>query len=61
MDINHELGDAAAAELYEKCQVPVTFYKVDVRDEKAVATVIDNVVETYGSVDVIVNSAGIAE
>ncbi|KAI9787436.1 MAG: hypothetical protein M1816_007484 [Peltula sp. TS41687] len=61
MDINQELGDAAAAELHEKCQVPVTFYKVDVRDEKAIATVIDNVVETYGSVDVVVNSAGIAD
>lgn len=61
MDINQDLGEAAAAELHEKCQVPVTFYKVDVRDEKAVSTVIDNVVETYGSVDVVVNSAGIAE
>lgn len=61
IDINSELGDAAAAELHKKCHVPVTFYSVDVRDEHAVAKVISNVVELYGAVNVMVNAAGIAE
>jgi NAD(P)-dependent dehydrogenase (short-subunit alcohol dehydrogenase family) len=61
MDVLQENGDQAAAELHETCGVPVRFYKVDVRDEKAVARVISDVAETFGSVDVVVNSAGIAE
>ena len=61
MDVLQEPGDIAAAELHEICGVPVQFYKVDVRDEKAVAEVISNVVETFGSIDVMISSAGIAE
>jgi NAD(P)-dependent dehydrogenase (short-subunit alcohol dehydrogenase family) len=61
MDVLQEPGDGAAAELHEMCGVPVQFYKVDIRDEKGVAEVISNVAETFGSIDVLVNSAGIAE
>ncbi|KAI9869249.1 MAG: hypothetical protein M1813_000037 [Trichoglossum hirsutum] len=61
MDVLQEPGDGAAAELHEMCSVPVQFYKVDIRDEKGVAEVISNVAETFGSIDVLVNSAGIAD
>ncbi|KAH0550982.1 hypothetical protein GP486_007655 [Trichoglossum hirsutum] len=61
MDVLQEPGDGAAAELHEMCGVPVQFYKVDIRDEKGVAEVISNVAETFGSIDVLVNSAGIAD
>lgn len=61
MDVQQELGDAAAAELSEACQVPVSFYKVDVRDETAVTKVVGDIAEKYGRLDVLVNAAGIAE
>ncbi|KAI9781762.1 MAG: hypothetical protein M1839_005755 [Geoglossum umbratile] len=61
MDVLQEPGDAAAAELHETCGIPVQFYKVDVRDEQGVAEVISNAVETFGSIDVLISSAGIAD
>lgn len=60
-DANQELGDAAAAELHERAGVPVSFYKVDVRDGAAINAAVDSVVEHYGAPDVLVNSAGIAD
>jgi short subunit dehydrogenase len=60
-DANQELGDEAAAELYQKTKIPVSFYKVDVRDGNAINAAVDRVCETYGVPDVLVNSAGIAE
>ncbi|KAK8150784.1 hypothetical protein G3M48_008113 [Beauveria asiatica] len=60
-DANQELGDAAAAELHEKSGIPVSFFKVDVRDGAAINAAVDSVVELYGAPDVLVNSAGIAD
>jgi NAD(P)-dependent dehydrogenase (short-subunit alcohol dehydrogenase family) len=60
-DANQELGDQAAAELYEASGLPVVFYKVDVRDGSAITTAVENVVEKFGAPDVLVNSAGIAD
>ncbi|TQW08736.1 hypothetical protein V2A60_006218 [Cordyceps javanica] len=60
-DANQELGDAAAAELHEKSGVPVSFFKVDVRDGAAINAAVDSVVDLYGAPDVLVNSAGIAD
>ncbi|KAH7367502.1 bacilysin biosynthesis oxidoreductase bacC [Plectosphaerella cucumerina] len=60
-DANQELGDEAAAELYQKTKIPVSFYKVDVRDGNAINAAVDRVCETYGVPDVLVNSAGIAD
>jgi len=60
-DANQELGDQAAAELYNKTRIPVSFYKVDVRDGNAINAAVDRVCETYGVPDVLVNSAGIAD
>ena len=61
IDVQQDLGDAAAAELHEATGVPVKFYKVDVRDANAVSEVVGNVVDTFGSIDVLISSAGIAE
>ncbi|OAR00201.1 hypothetical protein LLEC1_01179 [Akanthomyces lecanii] len=60
-DANQELGDAAAAELHELSGLPVSFFKVDVRDGAAINAAVDSVVELYGAPDVLVNSAGIAD
>ncbi|KAH7312306.1 hypothetical protein B0I35DRAFT_52546 [Stachybotrys elegans] len=60
-DANQELGDQSAAELHEKSGLPVSFFKVDVRDGAAINAAVDSVVEMYGAPDVLVNSAGIAD
>ncbi len=60
-DANQELGDQSAAELHAKTGLPVTFFKVDVRDGAAVNAAVASVVDLYGAPDVLANSAGIAE
>ncbi|KAK1755698.1 hypothetical protein QBC47DRAFT_193551 [Echria macrotheca] len=60
-DANQELGDEAAAELHQKSGLPVSFFKVDVRDGNAINVAVQNVVDLYGAPDVLVNSAGIAD
>lgn len=60
-DANQQLGDESAAELHGKTGLPVTFFKVDVRDGDAITAAIDSVEELYGAPDVLVNSAGIAD
>ena len=60
-DANQELGDQAAAELHDKSGLPVSFFKVDVRDGAAINAAVDSVVELYGCPDALVNAAGIAD
>jgi NAD(P)-dependent dehydrogenase (short-subunit alcohol dehydrogenase family) len=60
-DANQDLGDKSAAELHEKSGLPVSFFKVDVRDGAAINAAVDSVVEHYGCPDVLVNAAGIAD
>lgn len=60
-DANKDLGDTSAAELHAKTGLPVTFYKVDVRDGGAINAAVQSVVKTYGTPDVLINSAGIAD
>lgn len=61
LDIKQELGDEAAAELHETTGIPVQFYKVDVRDENAMADVVGKIDHDLGSIDIVVNSAGVVE
>ena len=60
-DANQELGDQAAAELHDKSGLPVSFFKVDVRDGAAINAAVDSVVDLYGAPDALVNAAGIAD
>ncbi|MCJ1406294.1 hypothetical protein MMC19_000359 [Ptychographa xylographoides] len=61
VDVQQQIGDAAAAELHESTGIPVQFYRVDIRDEKAITRVVARVIEEYGSLDVAINAAGIAD
>jgi NAD(P)-dependent dehydrogenase (short-subunit alcohol dehydrogenase family) len=60
-DANQELGDTSAAELHAKTGLPVTFYKVDVRNVGAINAAVQSVTSSYGTPDVLINSAGIAD
>ncbi len=62
-DVNEELGQATVRALGLEAS-PATspghsFYKVDVTDRNAVQEWVDDVVERYGRIDVLVNNAGI--
>ena len=61
LDVKQELGDRSAAELHRTTGIPVQFYKVDVRDAKAISDVIDKVNHDLGSVNIVINSAGVVE
>lgn len=61
MDVQQELGEKAAKGLSEETGVDVRFYKVDVRDGNAIEKSVQDIVDHYGKIDVLVNSAGIAE
>ena len=61
LDVQQDLGDKAAAALHKSTGVPVQFYKVDIRDSKAIAEVVSKITESFGSIDILINSAGIAE
>jgi len=54
-DVNQEAGEATVREHGPN----VHFYKVDVTDRQAVQSWVDDVVDKYGRVDVLVNNAGI--
>ena len=61
LDLKQDLGDAAAAELHSTTGIPAQFYKVDVRDANAIADVMARIVSDLGSVDIVINSAGVVE
>jgi NAD(P)-dependent dehydrogenase (short-subunit alcohol dehydrogenase family) len=61
MDVQQELGDKAARELSEQTGIDVRFYRIDVRDGQAMGQTIQDVVDHYGQLDILINAAGIAE
>ena len=61
LDVKQELGDSSAAELHRTTGIPVQFYNVDVRDAKAITDVVDKINHDLGSVDIVINSAGVVE
>lgn len=61
LDVSTELGQDAAKQLYETYGVKAQFYKTDVRDEKSVEEIMQSVVDTFGHIDIVVNSAGVAD
>jgi 3-oxoacyl-[acyl-carrier protein] reductase len=54
-DVDETAGQALAEELGNGTK----FYKVDVADREAVQTCVDEVIEEFGRVDVLINNAGI--
>jgi 3-oxoacyl-[acyl-carrier protein] reductase len=54
-DVNEEAGQEAVEELGPQA----TFYQVDVTDRQVVQAWVDDVVEKFGRVDVLVNNAGV--
>ena len=54
-DIDRELGEATAEILGPK----VTFYPVDVTDREASQRWVDQVVQSYGQIDILINNAGV--
>ena len=61
LDVRQSLGDSAAAELHANTDIPVQFYNVDVRDEDAVIGAISKVESDFGSIDIVINAAGVVE
>ncbi|KAI9724209.1 MAG: hypothetical protein M1828_003954 [Chrysothrix sp. TS-e1954] len=61
MDVNQELGDQAAKELSQQTGVDVRFYKLDVRDEAAITDAVEDIIDQFGKIDVLISSAGIAD
>lgn len=61
LDVSMELGLDAAKRLHEAYGVKSQFYKADVRDEASVNEIVDSIVEEFGHIDVVVNSAGVAD
>jgi len=61
LDVQQEIGDQAARELAEQTGVDVRFYRVDVRDGPSIRQTVQEIVDHYGEINVLVNAAGIAE
>ncbi|KAK4507682.1 hypothetical protein PRZ48_001417 [Zasmidium cellare] len=61
MDVQQELGDKAARELSEQTGIDVRFYRVDVRDGHAMGQTVQDVVDHFGRLDILINAAGIAD
>ena len=61
LDVQQDIGDQAAQELGEQTGVDVRFYRVDVRDGQSVRQAVQDVVDHFGEINVLINAAGIAE
>lgn len=61
LDVKEDLGIQAAEELHQTTDIPVQFYRVNVRDENAISDVVAKVNNDLGSVDIVINSAGVVE
>ncbi|KAF2149425.1 NAD(P)-binding protein [Myriangium duriaei CBS 260.36] len=61
MDVQQELGERSARALSEQTGIDVRFYKVDVRDGHAINQAVQDVKDHYGSIDVLISAAGIAD
>lgn len=61
LDVLEEEGEASAKRLSDVYGCKAKFFKVDVREEESVHKVIDAVADLFGHIDVVLNSAGVAD
>ncbi|KAG8532773.1 uncharacterized protein KY384_002651 [Bacidia gigantensis] len=61
VDLKQELGQASAAELQDSTGIPVRFYAADVTDADAIKETVSQISKDSGSIDIVVNSAGIVD
>jgi NAD(P)-dependent dehydrogenase (short-subunit alcohol dehydrogenase family) len=59
-DIQSSLGETMAQTLKTATGIPIKYYHVDVTDEKGVQLAVHQVVQQFGGIDILVNSAGVA-
>lgn len=61
LDIKQDLGEEAASRLSSDAQIPVKFYRTDVRDVDANNATVEQIVSELGAIDILINSAGIVK
>ena len=54
LDVQQEIGDAAARELREQTGIDTRFYRVDVRDGEEVDKTIQDIVDHFGEVNILI-------
>lgn len=59
-DIQPELGIATTTALQRATGIPVKYFNANVCDEPSLAEAVDQVVQSFGSVDILINAAGVA-
>ena len=59
-DIQPNLGESMAQSLNKGTGIPIKYHNVDVTDENNVETAVRQVVQQYGCIDILINSAGVA-
>ena len=61
LDYRQEEGELAAKQLTEETGTPVTFFHCDITEENSVEEAVQSAVRNFGGIDILVNSAGVAE
>lgn len=61
IDVQSDSGLKAIKVLEASYNVKAKFYKLDIRDEKAVEDTIEEIVNEFGHIDIFLNSAGVAD
>lgn len=59
-DIQTVLGLEAAAEIHRATGILVQYFDVNVCDDASVMQAVEEVMSEFGSVDILINSAGVA-
>jgi 3-oxoacyl-[acyl-carrier protein] reductase len=60
-DLNEEKSVALTKELETKYQIKSRFYKVNVASKESVDAAVETAIETFGSINILVNNAGITK
>jgi len=61
IDVLQEHGEEAIKEIHADFGIPASFYRVDVRDHVAVEEAVNGIVRDFGSLDVLLCSAGVVD